>query len=84
MSFTLHGLMTEHPIREEPEIPHPSRLALDDPRRAQILVAHRAAIASGEPTYSDPATGLAVFTSAYLHARGTCCDTGCRHCPYLT
>jgi len=23
-----------------------------------------------------------VFTEAYHLKRGTCCDSGCRHCPY--
>jgi hypothetical protein len=23
-----------------------------------------------------------VLTAAYLLRRGTCCDNGCRHCPY--
>ncbi|MBK5279669.1 MAG: hypothetical protein JJE09_12485 [Bacteroidia bacterium] len=26
--------------------------------------------------------GLFVFTSDYLLKRGTCCESGCRHCPY--
>jgi hypothetical protein len=24
-----------------------------------------------------------VLTAAELAARGTCCDSGCRHCPYV-
>lgn len=36
----------------------------------------------GEDFYIDPATGLHVFTEKYLRARGYCCKTGCRHCPY--
>lgn len=32
-------------------------------------------------TYLD-AEGNTVFTSAYLKARGSCCKTGCLHCPY--
>ena len=23
-----------------------------------------------------------VFTAAYLLKRGSCCESGCRHCPY--
>ncbi|MEK6375364.1 MAG: DUF5522 domain-containing protein [Acidobacteriota bacterium] len=23
-----------------------------------------------------------VFTEKYLRDRGTCCESGCRHCPY--
>ncbi len=26
--------------------------------------------------------GRFVFTAAFLLRRGTCCDNGCRHCPY--
>ena len=26
--------------------------------------------------------GLMVFTEAYHLKRGTCCKSGCRHCPY--
>lgn len=27
--------------------------------------------------------GLYVFTAAFLLKRGYCCESGCRHCPYL-
>ena len=63
--------------------PHPSRLPPDHPNRAAILAAHRAAIDAGEPGYLDPVTGLFVLTAAELAARGTCCERGCRHCPYV-
>jgi hypothetical protein len=26
--------------------------------------------------------GFFVFTKEYLLARGYCCESGCRHCPY--
>ena len=65
------------------EHPHPLRLRADAPRRTQILEAHRAAVAAGRDTYTDPASGFQVLTAAFLLDRGTCCDTGCRHCPYL-
>lgn len=26
--------------------------------------------------------GRMVFTAAFLMARGQCCESGCRHCPY--
>lgn len=45
-------------------------------------VAHDAANAQGEPMYDDPETGYRVFTEAGLAARGRCCGSGCRHCPY--
>ena len=40
-------------------------------------------MARGEAGYLDPATGLFVMTAATLLERSTCCETGCRHCPYL-
>jgi hypothetical protein len=48
-----------------------------------VLAAHAAAVAAGAPRYCDPITGYGVFTAAALAERGTCCDTGCRHCPYV-
>ena len=68
--------------RPEVPDPHPSRLAPDHPHFAEIVARHRLAVAEGEPGYTDPGTGLFVFTAAYLLERGTCCDSGCRHCPY--
>ena len=63
--------------------PHPARLPLDQPGRAQLLAAHAAAMAAGQAFYRDPLTGLYVLTAEYLANRGSCCDSGCRHCPYL-
>ena len=38
-------------------------------------------LVEGRDFYVDP-DGRYVFTAAYLLARGTCCRSGCRHCPY--
>jgi hypothetical protein len=62
--------------------PHPSRLPLAHPRRAEILLAHAEALNAGNPGYLDPETGLFVLTAGFLANRGTCCGRGCRHCPY--
>jgi hypothetical protein len=43
---------------------------------------HEAACARGDKTYCDPATGYVVFTRIAHLARGKCCGSGCRHCPY--
>ncbi|CAN5862863.1 hypothetical protein BH24ACT3_BH24ACT3_04750 [soil metagenome] len=51
--------------------------------RRAILAAHASAMERGDDGYLDPVNGLFVFTAAYLLARGACCDTGCRHCPYV-
>jgi hypothetical protein len=32
--------------------------------------------------YEIDEDGLLVFTADYLRARGTCCGSGCRNCPY--
>ena len=37
---------------------------------------------AGRDWYPDPATGYMVLTAEFLAARGTCCGSGCRHCPY--
>jgi hypothetical protein len=62
--------------------PHPTRLSPDHPLRGEIIARHDMALANGETGYLDPSTGLFVLTAAYLLARGRCCQSGCRHCPY--
>jgi len=64
------------------EQPHSQRLSPQHPRFAQIMMRHSEAVVAGEPCYEDPATGLSVFTAAFLAERGYCCDSGCRHCPF--
>lgn len=44
--------------------------------------AHEQAVADGAMNYTDPDTGLTVFTSLALTLQGRCCGSGCRHCPY--
>ncbi len=45
-------------------------------------VLHECACRNGEEFYIDPKTGWRVFTEIGLHRRGSCCGSGCRHCPY--
>lgn len=59
-----------------------TREAPDASEQARIEAAHAAAEAAGEAGYDDPRTGLFVFTAATLAAKGGCCSSGCRHCPY--
>jgi hypothetical protein len=63
--------------------PHPGRLSPEHPDYAAIVRAHAAALRAGADTYVDPPTGLTVLTAGYLARRGYCCESGCRHCPYL-
>jgi len=59
-------------------------LRVDDPQRGEILERHAAAIAAGMPVYVDPTSGFSVFTADFLAGRGECCDSGCRHCPWVS
>lgn len=72
------------PLAERPlSQPHPDRLSPGDPAYQQAIRAHDDALSSGADTYIDPATGFVVLTAAYLAGRGYCCESGCRHCPYV-
>lgn len=64
-------------------VPHPDRLPPRSPGYAAILACHEAALASGDAGYLDPVTGLFVLSAATHWARGWCCGSGCRHCPFL-
>jgi hypothetical protein len=64
--------------------PHPDRLDPGHPLYREILARHAAALEAAEPGYVDPASGLFVLTAGFLSERGTCCEQGCRHCPYVT
>ena len=48
----------------------------------KIWEEHERACAGGQATYRDPATGYQVMTRVGLLARGQCCGSGCRHCPF--
>ncbi|MCB0638488.1 MAG: hypothetical protein KDC54_17785 [Lewinella sp.] len=40
----------------------------------------RRPLVEGQDYYLE--NGLFVLTEAFLRARGYCCGSGCRHCPY--
>ena len=64
-------------------LPHVTRLS---PQRAdfqEIMQAHDSAVRAGLSGYHDPKTGAFVFTVVTLLKRGSCCNSGCRHCPYV-
>jgi hypothetical protein len=64
--------------------PHPDRLSPNHPDYETIVRAHATALRAGADTYVDPPSGLTVLTAGYLARRGHCCDSGCRHCPYVS
>ena len=69
-------------LSERLRLPRPDRLAPSHPRFVAVVAAHEAAVLAGRTMYLDPITGLSVMTAASLLERGTCCDSGCRHCPF--
>ncbi|MFN0028914.1 MAG: DUF5522 domain-containing protein [Acidimicrobiales bacterium] len=62
--------------------PRPDRFGPDEPAFLAAMDSHAVAMDAGQAGYLDPSNGLFVLTSGYLAARGSCCDSGCRHCPY--
>ncbi|MFZ1062771.1 MAG: DUF5522 domain-containing protein [Acidimicrobiales bacterium] len=70
--------------RSEVPRPDPSRCDPSRPDYDAIIAAHELAVALGEATYRDPTSGLSVLTVVTHLTRGTCCDSGCRHCPFVT
>jgi len=63
--------------------PHLDRLRPDDPAYPLVIAAHEAALRAGADSYQDPKSGLVVLTAGFLARRGYCCESGCRHCPYV-
>ncbi|KAA0256776.1 MAG: hypothetical protein EDM75_09695 [Chlorobiota bacterium] len=63
--------------------PHPSRLSPERHDYRRIIDLHREACMAKRDTYRDPATGYSVFTAFYHLRRGHCCNSGCRHCPFI-
>jgi hypothetical protein len=70
------------PLPPERSLPRLDRFSTGHPAYIPVVQAHDEAVAAGQDTYVDPLTGYQVFTAAALWARGTCCQSGCRHCPY--
>jgi hypothetical protein len=62
---------------------HPTRLAPAHRAVDEITRRHAEAVRDRRPTYVDPVSGYAVFTAAFLAQRGWCCESGCRHCPFV-
>lgn len=71
--------LAQRPLTE----PHPDRLSPDVPAYAEIIRVHAEALRTGADSYVDPRSGLTVLTAGYLARRGYCCESGCRHCPYV-
>ena len=73
----------DNPLPAPLAVPDPGRLDPSRPDYGAILAAHGHALDAGEDGYLDPSTGWWCFSAAYLWSRGACCDSGCRHCPYV-
>lgn len=51
-------------------------------KQIEIKRLHDYAVSKGSRTYQDPESGFLVMTSQYLSSKGSCCESGCRHCPW--
>lgn len=71
------------PVDRPLNTPSPRRLPVTTPGREAILAAHAQAVDARQDGYLDPLTGLMSMTATGLLARGHCCGTGCRHCPWV-
>jgi len=66
----------------------PINAVVDEPNEKErglpphVAEAHAIAVKGGNETYTDPDTGLTVFTRQAHLNRGRCCGSHCRHCPY--
>lgn len=58
------------------------RLQKSYPSYNKIMELHKEAVKEEKSFYSDPQTGLTVFTAIYLYKKEACCGSGCRHCPF--
>ena len=76
-------LRRQIPCPSPPPEARPYSREVDRQISDEILTAHEMAVLAGQAGYTDPSSGLFVFTAVYLLERGTCCDQGCRHCPYV-
>jgi hypothetical protein len=65
------------------DVPLPRRYSERQRGYDEGMRRHADAIDRGAAAYLDPVTGLAVFTARFLADRNYCCDSGCRHCPYV-
>jgi len=52
-----------------------------DPR-AEVVAGQVPAAAAGDAPHWYLENGFVVFTAAHHLARGSCCGSGCRHCPF--
>jgi hypothetical protein len=58
------------------------RVDLKNPFYKEIKSIHSQACEDRKSSYTDPQSGLSVFTAYFHKLRGHCCESGCRHCPY--
>lgn len=54
---------------------------INDEADADPSTPQEAELQEGRDYYVE--SGLFVFTSAFLRERRYCCESGCRHCPYV-
>jgi len=63
--------------------PHATRFSPERADYDSVIAAHEVAALAGAEGYLDPTSGAYVFTVTKLLERTFCCETGCRHCPFI-
>lgn len=63
-------------------MPENDKVDLPLPLAKFVKELHDEACAAKAQFYTDPESGWLVSTRFRLLERGTCCQSGCRHCPY--
>ena len=71
-------------LRDDWSCPDPARLSPAHARYDRIVELHDDTVAQNRSTYIDPSSGFSVFTARFLARRNYCCESGCRHCPYVS
>ena len=74
----------EAELRDDWTTPNARRLSPGHAHYDVIGERHAEALEAGLPNYADPLSGFRVFTAGFLARRGYCCESGCRHCPFVS
>ena len=59
------------------------RFNYGDPHARERLERYLASLKEGSDFYFDVPTGFLVMSALKHIKRGFCCNSGCRHCPYI-
>ncbi len=64
-------------------VPSAKRFNYTDPNAQARLELYLESLEAGSDFYFDVPSGFLVMTALKHIKRGFCCNSGCRHCPYI-